>query len=184
MEFDKLRREMRDLIVDVAEPRFDADALRAQIAASIASLRPRHPIPLAPVSVSLSFLLAAALGWNLFRAPQPSADAAPLQSGETRLLLHGAQISLEANAEVCEGIPVSLQSGAAVVEVPPNAGPFLLETPAGTILCRGGKFRVGVSPQGDSSSVLVLEGEVGIDEASGSRKLAAGEAAFFKRRNP
>lgn len=182
LEFDKVRREMRDLIVDVAEPRFDAETMRAHIAASIARLRPRHPIPLAPVSISLSFLFAAFVGWNLFRAPEELMHETPSpRTNESRLVLLGAQIALEGDAELCEGSPARLHTGAATIEVPQDAGPFLLETPAGTISCSGGKYRVGVSAKDASSSLLVIEGEVGVEGISGPQTVHAGEAIFLKR---
>lgn len=72
--FQQVKMEIRDLLVDVAEPRVSLETIRDHIQQNIQALRPRHPLPLPMLTVSASFLLAIGFAWLLFQAPKQDFD--------------------------------------------------------------------------------------------------------------
>ena len=199
-EFDKVKREMRDLITDVVEPQVNLEGLRAAVAREIEGLRPRHPIPLAPVSIAGSLVLAAGLALSLFggvaRFPGPTRPL-PSAPGDacSYQLPGGGELRVEGGGGFQEGEPPRLLSGSALLQLPPRTQPFILETSLGGLESRGGEIRLDLyapeelptllrgwlaeNARSPAVAVVVLRGEATLRGTLTSHHLRAGEAGVF-----
>lgn len=93
----------------------------------------------------------------------------------------GASVTLEgpASLEIVDPMLLRLRSGLAVADVPEQARGFTILTPTAKAVDHGTRFLTRVSPDGETTSVNVLEGEVELvhESTAGREHLFTGEAA-------
>lgn len=103
-----------------------------------------------------------------------------LPSGDRVLLTRGASVKLT-RLTIAGGrwkITLAQTGGTTENDVQADRGDYRVETPAGTAVARGGRFRVALLDDG-AVELNVDEGEVGMEGSFGAVQLAAGQAAQF-----
>lgn len=162
-------------VADALDP--DADTVMAQWAmAADAAPRARPVTPRrrwVPVGAGLAAMLA--LGMVLRPAWVPKAPAVPYEAIgkiESVSLSDGSSVRLDLGTSIAVKIgsarrDIVLQQGRAVFDVASDASrPFVVDAGVGTITALGTQFEV--QREGESVSVTLLEGSVGIDAAGGT----------------
>ncbi|MEM6469640.1 MAG: FecR domain-containing protein [Planctomycetota bacterium] len=125
--------------------------------------------------------------WESILPTSPGSKLSPgvlhLKSGIATIEFHsGAEMIVEAPArlELISDMRARLYNGAAVMEVPPSAEGFILETPKGLVIDYGTRFAVDVDST--KSNFELIEGEIELHHAMSGRKLRldqVGTAAFL-----
>ncbi|MEO7729333.1 MAG: VIT domain-containing protein, partial [Kofleriaceae bacterium] len=185
---DVLEQNVATLLDAGGPPPAIDDAARARIRAQLIA---RHGQPARAIGtfgssfrrsygLAIGLGLAAAVGAALivgrwFAEPAPVATA--------RLAIDGAEIVTAPGAKLTPLAPRHLRvEGAALIDVTPGRGPFIVETAHGRIEVLGTRFLVDGAA--DRTTAAVVRGEVKLATAEGDVTLHAGEQAIAERGHP
>jgi tetratricopeptide (TPR) repeat protein len=183
---DVLEQNVSTLLETGGErPQIDP-AARARIRAALIA---RHGVtraarsPLVAVGVGLAAMAAAALIVSRFFGADPSAPSAlPAPGGPVRAIA-GAEVVSEPGAKVTElGARHLRVEGAALIDVTPGQGVFVVETAHGRIEVLGTKFLVDGGR--DKTTAAVVRGQVKLATADGEVVLHAGEQGVAEPGHP
>ena len=173
---DVLEQNVATLLEAGGEPpTLDHDA-RARIRARLIA---RHGAPARSpalaIGLGLAAAVAAALVLGRWFAPPPV--------DRTVATISGADVVRAPGAQVTELAPRRLRvSGAALIDVAPGHGPFVVETAHGRIEVIGTRFLVDGAA--DRTTAAVVRGEVTLATADGAVTLHAGEQAVARPGHP
>ncbi|MEZ4363907.1 MAG: VIT domain-containing protein [Kofleriaceae bacterium] len=177
-----LERNVDSLLASADQPpRLDDDARRRMRAALLASVpaRPRRrALLLAGLGAGALAAAAATVAVVVTRPPAPAREgvgAHRLADGTTAELRDGSAL------EVLGPRRVRLV-GAALLDVVPGQGPFIVETAAGSVEVLGTRFLV--EAEGDTTTAAVIRGAVALRGGAGEVKLGAGEGGRVTRGQP
>jgi hypothetical protein len=183
---DVLEKNVETLLESGGERPQLADTSRARIRAELVAThgtpaRERARSPLVAVGFGLVATAAAVMivGW-FTRAGDPTTPAL-VADGTTRD--GGATYVTEPGAKVIELGPRHLRvEGAALLDVTPGKGPFVVDTAHGRIEVLGTKFLV--DGEHDRTTAAVVKGQVRLATSSGDVVLHAGEQAVAEPGRP
>lgn len=176
-------------VAQALEP--DADTRMAQwtLAAKVAPRARHRRRRWMPMGAGLAAVLV--LGVVVHLAWSPPVPAVPYQANgkiESLSLADGSSVRLDMDASITVRIgeerrDIELRQGRAVFDVARDANrPFVVDAGVGTITALGTQFQV--QRNGDAVSVVLVEGSVGIDTATGtdsarSLRLVPGQRAEY-----
>jgi tetratricopeptide (TPR) repeat protein len=159
--------------------------IRAELITTHGVAPGRARSPLVAVGVGLAAMAAAALivGRIVGGDPPPSAPLAVPGTGADVRAVAGAEVVGEPGAKVIELGPRRLRvEGAALIDVTPGKGAFVVETAHGRIEVLGTRFLVDGAR--DRTTAAVVRGEVKLATADGDVVLHAGEQAVAEPGHP
>jgi tetratricopeptide (TPR) repeat protein len=195
---DVLEHNVSTLLETGGERPQISDAARTRIRAALVAQHGQHGrhegargrarSPLVAVGLGLAAMAVAALVVGRFVAGDPPASLpvgalGALGSGAAVRAVAGAEIVGEPGAKVTELGPRRLRvEGAALIDVEPGKGAFVVETAHGRIEVLGTKFLVDGAR--DRTTAAVVRGEVKLATADGEVVLHAGEQAVAEPGHP
>ncbi|HEX2688128.1 MAG TPA: VIT domain-containing protein [Kofleriaceae bacterium] len=161
--------------------------IRAELIATHGVVRARGwRSPLVAVGAGLVAMAAAALIVSRVVGGHPSAQTAPLTAPTSLASVHqvaGAEIIGEPGAKLTElGARHLRVEGAALIDVLPGKGAFVVETAHGRIEVLGTRFLV--DGERDRTTAAVVRGQVKLVTASGDLVLHAGEQGVAEPGHP
>ncbi len=183
---DVLEQNVGTLIESGGEAPKLADAARTRIRAELVAkfgaplgARTRTRTPLVAVGFGLAATAAAALIATRVVGREPAAvtegDSTTLADGSTFITAPGAKVSVLGPRRV-------RVDGAALLDVAPGKGTFVVETARGRIEVLGTRFMVDGQP--DRTTAAVVRGEVKLATSAGEVVLHAGEQGVAEQGRP
>jgi tetratricopeptide (TPR) repeat protein len=174
-----LERNVSTLLEAGGEAPRISDAARARIRAQLVERHGRAEVrrrsPLVAVGLGLAATAAGALIVTRNSGTEQPGQAAPQEPGATWLVADGAKVT--------ELGPRRIRvEGAALIDVEPGRGSYVVETARGTIEVVGTRFLVDA--EAAKTTAAVIRGSVKLVTADGSVQLHAGEQAVAEPGRP